>query len=86
MQKVFKALADETRREILFLLMEKEMSVKEILEQVSIPNSTLSHHLEILYNSGLVSKRKVGTFIIYSVAMSMVEEMVAYVTKKFQQK
>jgi ArsR family transcriptional regulator, arsenate/arsenite/antimonite-responsive transcriptional repressor len=86
MQEIFKALADPSRREIIFLLMEQEHSVKEMSEKLHIPMSTLSHHLDILYNSGLVTKRKKGTFIIYSPALSVLDELVTYVVKSFKKK
>jgi len=62
----FKALADSTRQEILRILEEHERNVTEIckaFENISQP--TVSHHLQILKNNGLVDTRKDGKLIYY---------------------
>ena len=63
---IFKALADATRQDILEMLKEHEMNVSEIceaFEQMAQP--TISHHLQILRNSGLVDTRREGKMIYY---------------------
>jgi len=58
-QDLFKALADPIRREILFLVVKRDLTVTEINNHLNLPPSTLSHHLMILYQSGLVTKKKI---------------------------
>lgn len=62
----FKALADSTRQEILRMLEEEDMNVTEICEIFeNITQPTVSHHLQILKNCGLVDSRKEGKLIYY---------------------
>ena len=63
---VFKALGDEHRLRILRLLAKKELSAGEILESMDIVQSTLSHHMKILVECGLVNDRKEGKWHHYS--------------------
>lgn len=61
------ALADETRLEILdFLQRRKEATVSEILKEVGREQSAISHHLSCLRSCGLVSTRRHGRFMYYS--------------------
>ncbi|WP_211748003.1 metalloregulator ArsR/SmtB family transcription factor [Paenibacillus sp. Marseille-Q4541] len=57
---VFQALADPTRREVLYLLRNGEMPVKAISEQFPISRTAVSKHLHVLSDAGLVKERKVG--------------------------
>ena len=52
--KIFKALADKTRQDILELLGEEEMNVTDICSEFEISQPTVSHHLNILKNCHLV--------------------------------
>ncbi|MBN1779484.1 MAG: winged helix-turn-helix transcriptional regulator [Candidatus Buchananbacteria bacterium] len=74
MNKTFDALADETRRKILELLKKKDMAVNEIAVNFSITLPSLSHHLSILKNANLVTARRRGQQIIYSLNLSVFEE------------
>ncbi|NWG11421.1 metalloregulator ArsR/SmtB family transcription factor [Candidatus Bathyarchaeota archaeon] len=64
----FKALADETRIRILKLLEVREMCVCEIMVALDLTQPTASHHLGLLENAGLVSGRKEGKWVFYSLA------------------
>ena len=55
-----KALADETRQKIMKLCCCKWLSVNEIVEQLSVSQPTVSHHLAILREAGLVEVREEG--------------------------
>ena len=72
--KVFRALGDVHRIEILDLLMEREMNAGELLEAVDVVQSTLSHHMKSLCQSGLVTARKDGRWTYYAVSMERVQE------------
>jgi DNA-binding transcriptional ArsR family regulator len=64
--QTFKALGDPTRIRILHLLSQKEHSVNEIAENLSLLQSTVSHQLRFLKNLRLVKYRREGTTLYYS--------------------
>ncbi|MFY0696657.1 MAG: winged helix-turn-helix transcriptional regulator [Balneola sp.] len=74
MNKLFKALNDSTRRQILDLLKEKDLSAGEIAEAFEISKPSISHHLDLLKNAGLVSSERDGQFIVYSLDTTALEE------------
>ncbi len=76
MDKVFKALSDESRRKILSMLIEKDMSVNEIAKNFNKTQPCISHHLEVLKNAGIVESRKEGQFSIYSINMSSIQYII----------
>ena len=63
---VFKAFSDETRLRILFLLSERELCVCELVAVLNMPQGRISRHLSVLKHAGLVSDRRAGTWIYYS--------------------
>lgn len=65
--KVFKAFCDERRIEILELLLSGEKCACKLLEELDISQSTLSHHMRILCDSGVVVGRKEGKWTYYSI-------------------
>lgn len=66
--KVFKAFCDETRLMVLELLQSGEKCACVLLEKVDVGQSTLSHHMKILVESGIVSARKEGKWTYYSIS------------------
>ena len=74
MDKVFKALGDPTRRQILQLLREREMSAGEIAECFALAKPTLSGHFNVLREAELVVSEKTGTTIVYRLNVSVLEE------------
>ncbi len=66
--KVFKAFCDENRLEILELLQKGEQCACVLLDQLNIGQSTLSHHMKILVQSGIVSSRNEGKWTYYSIS------------------
>lgn len=79
-QQSFKALSDPVRREILRLLRQGPMPAGEIAAQFQLSGGTVSHHLSILRDAGLVLDDKQGKFIYYELNMSVVEEIIAWMT------
>ncbi len=65
---VFRALADSTRQRLLQLLILEELNVSELVEILGQPQSTISRHLQVLKQSGLVRDRRHGTAALYSAA------------------
>jgi ArsR family transcriptional regulator len=61
-----KALSDETRLKIVVMISSGELCACEILEQFKITQPTLSYHMKILCESGLVEGRKDGIWMKYS--------------------
>ena len=74
--QVFKALGEPTRLNIVKMLIdEPHMACMDMTDELDInSNSTLSHHLKILVNCGLVSIRKEGTYRYYSANRELIEE------------
>ncbi len=62
---VIKALADENRVRTLMALRERELCVCEIIELLGLAPSTVSKHLSILYQAGLIESRKDGRWVYY---------------------
>lgn len=68
--RVFKAMGDENRLTILSLLKEGESCACKLQEALGISQPTLSHHMRILLDAGLVDGRKEGKWIHYSLSES----------------
>lgn len=64
---IFKALSDENRIQILKLLRSGEKCACELLEEMKISQPTLSHHMKMLCEAGLVTGRREGKWTHYSV-------------------
>jgi len=79
MNNVFKALNDPTRREILELLKEKEMTAGEIAEQFNMSWPSISHHLDLLKQAKLVEAEKEGQYIYYSLNTTVLDEILKWV-------
>jgi DNA-binding transcriptional ArsR family regulator len=79
MNSVFKALNDETRRQILDLLKEKNMNAGKIADNFNISKPSISHHLDILKRAGLISSIKNGQFIEYSLNTTILEDLLNWI-------
>ncbi len=79
MNSIFKALNDPIRRDILDLLKDKDMSAGDIAEHFNIGKPTISHHLDLLRQAGLVTSEKQGQFIIYSINTTVLDEMLQWI-------
>lgn len=78
MNALFKALNDQTRREILDLLKTKNMSAGEIADQFNISKPSISHHLDLLKAAGLISSEKKGQYVIYSINTTIMEDLLQW--------
>lgn len=78
MNAVFKALNDPTRREILTLLQERDMTAGEIADQFHISWPSVSHHLDLLKQAKLVIAEKDGQYMYYSLNTTVVDEIVKW--------
>lgn len=76
---VFRALGDPTRREILRLLRQRDMSAGELADRFPLAKSTLSGHFAILKHAGLILPERRGTTILYSLNASAFDDAMAAV-------
>ena len=78
MNILFKALNDPTRREILDLLREKDLSAGDIAEHFDMTKPSISHHLYLLRQAELVISEKKGQFIFYSLNTTVLDEIISW--------
>lgn len=78
MNLLFKALSDPTRRKIIELLRKRDMNAGEIADYFSISKPSISHHLDLLKQAGIVLSIKEGQFITYSLNTTVFDEMVKW--------
>jgi ArsR family transcriptional regulator, arsenate/arsenite/antimonite-responsive transcriptional repressor len=79
MNELFKALSDPTRRKILELLKDGNLSAGEIAAAFDIGKPSISHHLKELRAAGLVLSERDGQSIIYSLNATAFQELLAWV-------
>jgi DNA-binding transcriptional ArsR family regulator len=72
--RVFKALADPTRRRVLQLLRERPMSAGELSDHFPVSKPTMSAHFAVLSEADLIDAEKAGRTITYRLKMSVLEE------------
>jgi ArsR family transcriptional regulator len=86
MNQVYRALADPTRRKILKLLRERDMTAGEIAEHFTITKPSLSKHFNILREADLIQGDKEGTTITYHLNLTVLEEALLCLMDTFQLK
>ena len=74
--RTIKALADENRLAIMCILQHGERCACVLLEELNVTQPTLSHHMKILCDSGLVNARKDGKWMYYSISEESVKSFV----------
>lgn len=78
MNDAFKALSDPTRRKILQLLKEKDLSAGEIADHFDISKPSISHHLNLLKQARLVQDERHGQSIVYSINLTVMQEAMSW--------
>ncbi len=78
MNTLFKALNDPTRREILEMLKDGDLTAGEIADKFNISKPSISHHLDLLRQAELVTSVKEGQFIYYSLNTTVMDEMLKW--------
>lgn len=76
-EQFLKQLANKTRLMVMCSLLEQEKSVSQLLEVVDVSQPVISQHLALLRESGLVSTRRDGQTIYYSLADERVQRTIA---------
>ena len=80
-ERIFKALGDKNRLMIMDLISQEELSAGKILEQVNMGQSTLSHHMKILCDSGIVNARKDSRWVYYTINAEVAAEISSVLTE-----
>jgi ArsR family transcriptional regulator, arsenate/arsenite/antimonite-responsive transcriptional repressor len=78
MNSAFKALNDPTRRRILELLRQRDMTAGEIADGFDMSFPSISHHLDLLRQAGLVASVKEGQFVRYSLNTTVMDELIGW--------
>ncbi len=81
--KVYKALADPTRRKILQLLRERDMNAGELAEHFDFSKPTLSRHFSVLQEADLIQGNRDGNFIVYRLNVTVLEETLLAMMEMF---
>jgi ArsR family transcriptional regulator, arsenate/arsenite/antimonite-responsive transcriptional repressor len=76
--KTAHALSDPTRVRIISALLDQELCVCELCDVLDVTQSTLSTHLQVIRNAGLVSARKEGKWIYYQMSRPLRKPMQAF--------
>jgi ArsR family transcriptional regulator len=77
---ILKALSDETRLKIISMLSEEELCACKILETFNITQPTLSYHMKMLVDTGLVNAVKDGYWVKYSINVKTKEEFLTFLS------
>ena len=80
LQHTLKAIADPIRREILNLLKSGRMSAGEIADHFQVTGASISRHLSVLKEADLVRDTREGQFIFYELNVSVLEEIMLWIT------
>jgi DNA-binding transcriptional ArsR family regulator len=83
MDATIRALADPTRREILRLLRERDLAAGEIASRFDMTAPTVSHHLSVLKDAGLVQTERNGRSVVYSIDTTVVQEFLGEMIRFF---
>ena len=86
MTTLFKALNDSTRREIMELLKQGDLTAGEISAHFKISKPSISHHLDLLKQADLVTSEKKGQYITYSLNTTILEGLLAWIMRLKQEK
>lgn len=83
MKDIWNAMADPIRRDILNMLQDKDMNAGDIAAQFSVSGATISHHLKILREAGLVTSVKEKQTITYSLNMTVFQDFLKQISTIF---
>lgn len=86
MNKLFQAISDPTRREVLKLLKKGELNVGEIHQHFEMSGASLSHHLNVLKQAELVLSEKRGQYVVYSLNTTVVQDILEWVYELIDRK
>ena len=78
MNLIFKALNDKTRRRIIELLQNRDMTAGDIASHFDMSKPSISHHLDLLKRADLITSEKKGKYIIYSLNTTILEDLITW--------
>ena len=78
-QETFKALSDPTRREILRILRDGAKTAGDIGSHFAMTAATVSHHLSVLRQAGLITDERRGKYICYELNLSVLDEITGWI-------
>ena len=81
--EIFKALSDPVRRKILEMLGSRDMSAGDIAAKFDITKPSISRHLAVLKASGLITDKRSGQRIIYSINATSVRDIIRWFYESF---
>lgn len=81
MNSLFKALNDQTRRDILEMLRESDMTAGDIADKFEMTKPSISHHLSLLKQANLVVDIRKGQFIYYSLNTTVFDDIIKWFLK-----
>lgn len=76
---IFKALADPTRRVILEMLLQKDLTAGQIAERFEMSKPSISHHLNQLKLAGLVQDERRGQHVVYSLNTKVLQDILTWI-------
>ena len=79
MNDLFKALNDPTRRQILDLLRDRDLTAGDIADHFAISKPSISHHLDVLKRAELVRAEREGQYLRYVLNSTVMEDLLAWV-------
>ena len=79
MNSLFKALNDDTRRQIIELLKDTDLNAGQIAAHFDMSKPSISHHLDILKRAELISSEKKGQFVNYSLNTTILEDLISWI-------
>ncbi|MNS09687.1 HTH-type transcriptional repressor AseR [compost metagenome] len=80
--RLFKALGDEVRLKLLHLVRDQEVCVCDLVTAMGMAQGTLSHHLSVLHQAGLVTARKQGRWNYYQATALALDPLEVFGTEK----
>lgn len=83
LNEALRALSDPTRREIVRLLRRGEMSAGELAERFDMSKPSVSHHFSTLKEAGLITSRRQGQQVLYSLNTTVLEDLMASILGLF---
>ncbi len=84
-EKIFKALGNETRLEILILLKDKRLCVNALVADLKVSQPSVSQHLSVLKNAGLIEGEKIKNKVHYSLKYERLKLVVSFLNEFLNQ-
>lgn len=82
--EIFQAMSDPTRREILRLLAQGELSAGELAQRFDMTKPSMSHHFSVLKKADLVTSRREGQQILYAINTTVVQDLLVWMFDFFE--